>query len=32
MKSIDCDYKIYIDVEWFELFTYVHKKSCWARV
>ena len=27
MKSIDCDHKIYIDVEWFEHFTYVHKKK-----
>ena len=27
MKSIDYDYKIYIDVEWFEPFMYEHKKK-----
>ena len=32
MEIIDCDNKIYIDVEWFEPFTYVHKKNRWARV
>ena len=26
MKNIDCDHKIYIDVEWFEPSTNVHKK------
>ena len=32
MKSIDCDHKIYIDVEWFESFMYEHKKNRWARL
>ena len=27
MKSIDYDYNIYIDVEWFEHFVYNHKKN-----
>ena len=27
MKSIDCDHKIYIDLEWFEHFTYIHIKK-----
>ena len=26
MKSIDYDYKIYIDVEWFDPFMYEHEK------
>ena len=26
MRSIDYDYKIYMDVEWFEPFMYEHKK------
>ena len=32
MRSVDYDYKIYIDVEWFKAFMYVHRKNRSARV